>query len=80
MGEGTGVYIRPTAMWIISKDDDWAGGEKTTCTNCHTGYASGAYHEPWEFKFCPTCGCCMTARRYEAGTEHHIKQKIGGAI
>ena len=45
--------------WLHVDDPDWAGGGKTYCSACHHAYADGAFHEVYEFNFCPHCGADM---------------------
>lgn len=45
--------------WTLKNDADYLGGGYTKCTNCGMKYAWGAYHEVFEFAFCPTCGAPM---------------------
>ena len=52
---------RPTAYWIIEVDEKWNGGAKTTCSDCRNSFANGAFHEPWEFDYCPHCGRKMVS-------------------
>lgn len=46
--------------WTLKHDDNYSGGGYTRCTNCGMKYAWGAYHEVFEFAYCPTCGASMT--------------------
>lgn len=53
--------VRPVvhSRWLWYPDKDWSGGGKTTCRACRFSYADGAYHEVFEFHFCPNCGADM---------------------
>lgn len=44
--------------WIEEKDG-WYGGQGCRCSSCGYGYSYKAYHEPYEFDFCPNCGAKM---------------------
>lgn len=48
--------------WIEEKDG-WYGGQGCRCSSCGYGYSYKAYHEPYEFDFCPNCGCAMTKEK-----------------
>ena len=50
---------RKRGRWVHSEDKEWCGGGKTTCTTCGWSYSDGAYHEVYEFNFCPNCGADM---------------------
>ena len=45
--------------WKFKEDKAWVGNGKYWCSVCRYGFASGAYHEVDEFKFCPMCGSKM---------------------
>lgn len=45
--------------WKFKEDKAWVGNGKYWCSVCRYGFASGAYHEVDEFKFCPMCGARM---------------------
>ncbi len=42
--------------WIVEEDEDWKGGAFCKCPYCGYAFALGAYHEPYEWLFCPMCG------------------------
>lgn len=44
------------AKWIDKEDPDYSGGGYSQCQNCGARFSWGAYHEPQEFRHCPTCG------------------------
>lgn len=44
------------AKWIDKEDPDYSGGGYSECQNCGARFSWGAYHEPQEFRHCPTCG------------------------
>lgn len=44
--------------WIEEKDG-WYGGQGCRCSSCGYGYSYKAYHEPYEFDYCPNCGAKM---------------------
>ena len=44
------------AHWIWEKDDEYAGGGKTTCSKCKFSYSDEAYFHVSDFKYCPNCG------------------------
>lgn len=43
----------------IEENDGWYGGQGCRCSSCGYGYSYKAYHEPYEFDFCPNCGAKM---------------------
>lgn len=45
--------------WKEKQDNEWAGGGAWVCSKCGSGYAFGAYHEAFEFNYCPNCGAKM---------------------
>lgn len=57
------MTLMPTAekrsRWTGRLDNDWAGGGAWVCSECGHGYAFGAYHEAFEFNYCPNCGARM---------------------
>ena len=53
------VKEQKRGKWKHIIDKDWSGGELYRCSCCNYGYAIGAYHEPYEFQFCPNCGADM---------------------
>lgn len=50
--------------WIEEKDG-WYGGQGCRCSSCEYGYSYKAYHEPYEFDFCPNCGAKMDKGKEE---------------
>ena len=53
------IKERKRGEWKHIIDKDWTGGELYRCSCCNYGYAIGAYHEPYEFQYCPNCGADM---------------------
>lgn len=53
------AFTPTRGKWFHVDDPSWAGGGKTCCSACHYAYADGAFHEVYEFSFCPNCGADM---------------------
>ena len=53
------VVPHKRGKWKHIIDKQWTGGELYRCSCCNYGYATGAYHEPYEFHYCPNCGADM---------------------
>lgn len=45
--------------WKFKAGGNWYGGGGYECSACKYGYAIGAYHEPYEFTYCPNYGAKM---------------------
>lgn len=54
------IGLKPVKQgkWVEEKDG-WYGGQGCRCSSCGYGYSYKAYHEPYEFDFCPNCGAKM---------------------
>ena len=58
---------RPSGKWI-HEETGWYGGDGYKCSACGYGYSAKAYHEPYEFTYCPNCGAKM-GERENVGTD-----------
>lgn len=53
------VEQRPQGKWFSFNDRLYSGGGYTVCSNCEMRLSFGAYHEVFDFKYCPECGADM---------------------
>lgn len=63
----TAADVQPVrhGRWKFKEDKAWVGNGKYWCSVCRYGFASGAYHEVDEFKYCPMCGAKMEEKEEE---------------
>lgn len=47
---------QPHGHWVNCEDPHYWGGGYTECSNCKMRFAFGAYHEAYDFYYCPDCG------------------------
>lgn len=52
----TKITAENRAEWQEYDDTLYKGGGYTLCTGCGQRFSFGAYHEVFEFKYCPECG------------------------
>ena len=77
-------------IWTHVLDPDYCGGGYTECSACGWRLSDGAYHEVYEFQYCPHCGArmaveedlvevvrCKDCIEYYAGMEKPICTLLG---
>lgn len=57
--DGIARAERPHGNWFNFNNPLYSGGGYTVCSNCGMRFSFGAYHEVFEFKYCPWCGAQM---------------------